>query len=69
MGFSPFDAKAWWTLVCHQLSPTKTDYVLSLDRTILVAGIMEGYDIDVDKIIRRDIRNRYVRTDTTIAFP
>lgn len=38
-------------LVRHRLSPTKVVNVLSLDHVALVAGIIEGYHINVAKII------------------
>lgn len=63
-----FIVKAWWTLVQHCLSTTKHDNMLSLDRVDLFMGIMEGYDIDVDKIIAREICDRAVRAYTTLAI-
>lgn len=54
-GVLNFKAKSWWTLVRHRLSPTMTNNVLSPDRATLVTGIMEGYEIDIAKILMRDI--------------
>lgn len=64
-----FATKAWRTLVHHRLSPTNGDNMLSPERATLVIGIIEGYDIDVAKIIARDIRDWAVSTGTTLAFP
>lgn len=63
-----FTAKAWWTLMHHQLSPTSGDNVLSPNRDSLVASIMEGYEIDTTKIIAREIYNRMVITDIALSF-
>lgn len=45
-------------LVLHQLSPTNMENMLSPDRFTLVAGIIEGYKIDVAKIISGEIYDR-----------
>lgn len=45
------------------------DNVLSLDRAILVVGIMDGYGIDVARLISREVRNWVVSIYTTLAFP
>lgn len=44
------------------------DNVLSPDRASVVVGIMVGYDIDVSKIMDREIRDWVVNTDTTLTF-
>lgn len=44
-------AKVWWTMVRHKLIPMNRDNVISFDKVSLVAAIMEGYEIDVTKII------------------
>lgn len=54
-GSLSFVDKDQWNLVQHWLSPTMRDNVLSLYRFTLVAGIIEGYDIDVAKILAREI--------------
>lgn len=63
-----FVVKAWWTLVFHPFSPTAKDNILSPNRVALVAGIVEGYDIDIAKIISWEISDKYVSTDTSSAF-
>lgn len=68
-GILSFPVKACWTLVHHKLSPIKRDNMLSPDRATLVKGIMDGYEIDITKIIPRYFHDREVSTDTTLAFP
>lgn len=55
--------------MCHRLSPINRDNVLSPDRVVLVTGIMEGDEIDVAKIIYREISDLSVRTNISLAFP
>lgn len=55
-------------LVRHRLSTTKGENMLSHDRAALVAGNMKGYDINIAKIIMRDIYNREVSTVTNLEF-
>lgn len=47
--------KAWWTLGHNRLSITYGDNVLIPDKAALVMGIMEGYEIDIAKLIERKI--------------
>lgn len=61
-------AKSWRMLVHQKLSPTFRDSKLSPDQAFLIAGIIEGYELDVAKIIVRDIHDRPVSTDTNMAF-
>lgn len=67
-GTLSFAAKAWWMLVWHKLSSTKGDNVSIYDRSTLVADIMEGYEIDVAKIIAKEICDQDVSLDTSLAF-
>lgn len=50
-----FATKAWFTLVYHKLSTTKQDNVLSPKKDVLVTSIVDGYKINVDNIIVREI--------------
>lgn len=45
------------------------DNKLSLNRATLVCGIIEGYEIDISKILMREIHNLDVSTNTNLAFP
>lgn len=63
-----FIDKLWWTLLQHRLISTMGDNVLT-DRTVLVAGIMEGYKIDAAKILVKNIHNYVVSTNTNLDFP
>lgn len=49
--------KAWWTLVWHQLSPTIGDNITSPDKASLVDDIMKDYEIDLSKILAREIHD------------
>lgn len=50
-----FNAKAWWTTAQHRLCPINRDDVLSLVRTALIVGFMEGYKFEVAQFIAREI--------------
>lgn len=41
-----FMAKSWWVEVRSRLCPTMADNNLTLDRALMVACIMAGFDID-----------------------
>lgn len=43
--------------------------MLRLDRATLVVGIMEGYEIDVTKILEMEIHGQAMSMDTILAFP
>lgn len=45
------------------------DKILSPDRAAMVVGIMDGYTIDIAKILAREIRGLAVSTDANLAFP
>lgn len=68
-GFTKFLEKAWWALVRHHLSPTNGDNILSPNRATLVPKIMKGYEIDIAKIIAREIHDWVVSTETILTFP
>lgn len=69
-GILNFTEKVCWTLVLHSLSTINKENILSLDRVTLVAGIIEGYEINVARIISlEEIHDRAIRTDTTLEFP
>lgn len=63
-----FMAKALWMMVCHRLSPMNEDNILSPFQDSMVVGIMEGYEIDLAKLIVREIHNQVVSTNTTLVF-
>lgn len=44
------------------------DNILSYDRASLVAGIMEGYEIYISRIIVIEIYDRVLSIDTNLAF-
>lgn len=57
-GQSKLFGKGLMNVCVHRLSPIYGDNMLSLDRAALVAGIIEVYEIDVAKLIVREIHNR-----------
>lgn len=65
-----FKEKAWWTLDRHRLCPTTGDNILNLVWTILLAGLMVGYEFDIVQFIFREICGRALGVDKVIlAFP
>lgn len=61
--------KAWCTLVGHKLSLNLSNNIVVSDKSALIAGIILGYEIDVDKWISWDIRDREMSTNMMITFP
>lgn len=47
----------------HKLCPTYGDNILSPDRATLIAGIIEGYELDVAKWRAKELRDRVMSTD------
>lgn len=43
--------------------------MLSPDRAAIVIGIIEGDEIDIAKILVREIHDRAASTNTNLAFP
>lgn len=64
-----FVAMAWWVLFGYRLSLTIRDNTLSPDRVALVTRIIEGYDINVAKILSREIHDRVLSTNINLALP
>lgn len=53
----------------HRLSRIDGNNILSPNRALLVAGIIEGYEINIAKIISGKIYDRAISTDTILEFP
>lgn len=63
-----FVEKFWWTIFRHKLCPTTMDKTHTLDRAILVAKIIVGYDIDFDRCIHEEIHERDFKEVTNTSF-
>lgn len=50
-----FVVKSWWILVCHKLGLIFEAKILTLDRSALVPSIMDGNEINIYKILAREI--------------
>ena len=64
-----FAGHFWWSVVHHRLGPTNTDNSLTLDRAVVVANILAGYEIHFARYIVQEIHERAFRDHTSIPFP
>uniref|UniRef100_M1DWY2 Integrase core domain containing protein n=1 Tax=Solanum tuberosum TaxID=4113 RepID=M1DWY2_SOLTU len=64
-----FVAKFFWLLVRNRVSPTKADNQLTWDRSVMVAALVEGVEIDFARMLLAKIHERAFKTSTTYPFP
>ena len=63
-----FAAKFIWHLVRHCLFPTATDNILSWDRAVLVAAMVDVFEIDFARLLIYVIHERVFKASTTYPF-
>lgn len=63
-----FVAKFFWLLVRHRLSPTLADNIVTWDRMILLANLVEELEIDFAHVLILVINERAFKTSTTYPF-
>ncbi|KAF3614422.1 hypothetical protein FXO38_35686 [Capsicum annuum] len=63
-----FSAKSWWLLVRYRLCPTVTENLLTLDGAVVIASIMDGYNINFAENIRHELHKRAFGETTTLPF-
>lgn len=63
-----FAGKFWWALVRSWIQLSYGDNTLMADHIVLVASIIDGYDIDFAWCIVEEIQERALRRCTSISF-
>lgn len=63
-----FPAKFWWDIVRPRIRPTLVDNTLTLERAILVASILAGYDTDWAHLIIELIHEAVLKRSTSVPF-
>uniref|UniRef100_M1DZJ6 Integrase core domain containing protein n=1 Tax=Solanum tuberosum TaxID=4113 RepID=M1DZJ6_SOLTU len=64
-----FAAKFFWLVVRTRLSRTQADNVVTWDRAVMIATLMEGLEINFSRILIIEINERSFKTTTTLPFP
>lgn len=55
--------------VIHQLISIDRENIFSHDKVKFIDGILDGYDIDIAKIITQEINDKAISKDTSFPFP
>ena len=53
-----FTAKLLWLIVCHCLSPTTADNIVTWDRAALMAAMIAGFEVDFARFLPAFIHER-----------
>ena len=65
-----FSGRFWWSVVRYRLGPTNADNSLILDRAVVVASILAGYEIHFARYISGDLRVGFQRShEYTFPMP
>ena len=64
-----FTAKFPWLLFRHCLSPTAVDNIVTLDRAVLMAGMIVGSEVDFAWLLQAVMHERAFKVTTTYPFP
>ena len=54
-----------WLIVRHCLSPTAVDNIVTWDRTVLMAEMKAGFEVDFAWILQADMHERAFKVTTT----
>ena len=63
-----FTDKFIWLLVCHCLSPTAADNIVTWDKKVFVAALVAGFDVDIPRLFLAVIHERAFKATTTYPF-
>ena len=64
-----FVAKFLWLLVRHCLSPTVADNIVTWDRAVLIAAMIDGFEVDFAWLLQAVMHERAFKVTTTYPFP
>ena len=63
-----FIAKFLWLLVCHSLSPTDADNIVTWDRVVLMAAMIAEFEVDFTWLLQAVMHERAFKFTTTYPF-
>ena len=63
-----FTAKFLWLLVCHCLSPTVADNIVTWDRAVSMAAIIAGFEVDFAWLLQEVMHERAFKVTTTYTL-
>ena len=64
-----FTAKFLRLIVCHCLSPTAADNIVTWDRAVLMAAMISGFEVDFVWLLQAVMHERAFKVATTYPFP
>ena len=64
-----FIAMFLWLLVCHCLSPTTADNIVTWDRVVLMAAMIAEFEVDFTWLLQAVMHERAFKFTTTYPFP
>ena len=64
-----FMAKLLWLIVCHYLSSTAVDNIVTWNRAVLMAAMIGGFEVDFTWLLQAVMHERAFKVTTTYPFP
>ena len=64
-----FTTKFLWILVRHCLFPIAADNIVTWDRTVLMAAIIAGFEVDFAWLLQAVMHERVFKAILTYPFP
>ena len=64
-----FVARFLWLLICHCLSPTAADNIVTWDRAVLKAAMIARFQVDFAWLLQAVMHERAFKVTTTYPFP
>ena len=64
-----FMAKFLWLIVRHCLLPMTQNNIITWDRTVQIAAMMAGIEVDLAWLIKAVMHERAFKVTTTFRFP
>ena len=64
-----FTTKFLWLIVCHCLSPTSADNIVTWDQAVLMAAMIAGCEVDFTCLLQAVMHERAFKVSTTYPFP
>ena len=64
-----FTAKFLWLIVCHCLSPTASDNIVTWDRAVLMEAMIAGFEVYFAWLLQAVMHERSFKVTNTYPFP
>src|ERR1051325_7182049 len=64
-----FPAKFWWLVIRSWIRPTMADNDVTLERAVLLASVLAGYEIDLARVIADHLHESAFHFSTSLPFP